>query len=210
MSCVHDQPPPLCKPLQVEAGSQEVVAAAIDGLVALPLGARQHYLGETRKHLGHAHCGSVLQEYVEAPSLALGISSRQMRSLAMFPSCMPSCLPSFLHACLHSFMHAITSYSLSFMHMPSQATATLAMIIRAPQSRLVLLTNCGCPPPTLRAGRIWPAVARIRDAPTRLRLFAAAWAAAVEPLHTPSMYACQASCSQVAADAMQCSHLTCK
>eukprot|EP00983_Pelagomonas_calceolata_P062720 1147411-Pelagomonas_calceolata.AAC.1 len=33
--------------------------------------------------------------------------------------------------------------------------------------------------------RLWPVMARIRDAPARLRLFATAWAAAVQHLHSP-------------------------
>ncbi|KAF5830549.1 hypothetical protein DUNSADRAFT_14356 [Dunaliella salina] len=35
--------------------------------------------------------------------------------------------------------------------------------------------------------RLWPILTRIRDAPTRLRLFATAWAAAVQHLHSPGL-----------------------
>lgn len=35
--------------------------------------------------------------------------------------------------------------------------------------------------------RTWPCIAGLRDAPTRLRLFAGAWAAAIEPLTTPGV-----------------------
>ena len=51
--------PPLL--MQVEAGSQEVVCAAVEGLDALPLGARQHYLGVLLRVLLCISCTGMCQ-----------------------------------------------------------------------------------------------------------------------------------------------------